>query len=51
MRGERRERKWGLVTGRESRRHHEKTSGAQRARLVIKCKYLRNFVWKVARLV
>ena len=31
--------RWRLALGKESRRHHEKTPRAQRARSVLKCKY------------
>jgi hypothetical protein len=44
------ERRRGFTMGRESRRHHEKTPGNQRAISVLKCKYYWDFDWEVARL-
>lgn len=43
--------KEGLATRRRSRRDHGKTPGAEKARRIMKCKYLRNFGAEAAKLI
>jgi hypothetical protein len=45
-----RERDMGMGFARRSRSHHENSPRAEKARSIPKCKYLRDFACKVARL-